>query len=128
MKTVQAYRCEHCGKLYLREKYCIFHENNKCRKNPELFPLCYTCEHFEATSETEEVKVVRQSSIDYDAEYTEEYNFFKHKCNVRGCKLFNGIRLSNEVRRVFVGANYKQMPIPRDGGCKDYKQDKNKMI
>lgn len=41
MKEITAYRCSHCGKVYVTKKACIVHENN-CIRNREN-RCCPTC-------------------------------------------------------------------------------------
>ena len=41
MKEVQAYRCEHCGKVYLMKTACLEHEAHRCPRNPETRLMCY---------------------------------------------------------------------------------------
>lgn len=48
MKIIQTtiYRCEHCGKIYLRKHHCENHEE-MCKKNPENFRACFGCNYLE---------------------------------------------------------------------------------
>ena len=38
------YKCEHCKKVYLREKACLVHENG-CWHNPDNKRPCFDCKH-----------------------------------------------------------------------------------
>jgi DNA-directed RNA polymerase subunit RPC12/RpoP len=44
VKTIKAYKCEYCGKVFKTKKGCLFHEN-ECNKNPAI--KCQNCRHFE---------------------------------------------------------------------------------
>ena len=41
MKTIEAYKCEHCNKVYQFKKSCLAHEK-RCYKNPET-RSCASC-------------------------------------------------------------------------------------
>lgn len=41
MIRVDAYRCSHCGKLFLTERRCIKHEEKYCNKSPCNIAACY---------------------------------------------------------------------------------------
>ena len=42
MKKLTAYKCDHCGKFYQREKMCERHEK-ACNKNAENWRACSGC-------------------------------------------------------------------------------------
>jgi len=44
MKEVKAYRCEYCGKVYLRKGNCKKHEHF-CYHNPKNARPCYDCKY-----------------------------------------------------------------------------------
>lgn len=50
MKEVQAYKCEHCGKLYKVRGTCIRHEKY-CRNAPENQHACIWCSSLEKSEE-----------------------------------------------------------------------------
>lgn len=46
MREHQAYRCDHCKKVYLSKTACEKHEKEWCRQNPALKAKCfYGCSH-----------------------------------------------------------------------------------
>ena len=124
MKQVTAYRCDFCGKTYLREYACKSHEHDRCTQNPEIRPLCYSCKHYDPSWEDTE-----QDEIEY-AVWTDPYGdehystklFTPNKCahpdNKR--KLYNNMKLSDEMRAALSGYDYYPMPIRRNGGCENY--------
>lgn len=61
MKAVvqRIFRCEHCGKVYLKRANCLYHES-RCSKNPLNKPACYLCENFKDScfhNHTDEIEV-----------------------------------------------------------------------
>lgn len=44
MKQINAYKCEHCGKIYQKINAIEFHEKT-CNKNPENKRACFGCVH-----------------------------------------------------------------------------------
>lgn len=46
----EIFRCEHCGKVYLIERYCVPHED-VCKKNPLNTHPCFDCKHCEGSDE-----------------------------------------------------------------------------
>ena len=64
MKEVKAYRCEFCGKLFLRKHNCEEHEKNDCHKIPKNRALCYECKHYQIASENEVEDTKSQSRAD----------------------------------------------------------------
>ncbi len=117
MKQVQAYRCEHCGKTYLRPHACREHEENRCSRNPEIRPYCYSCEHYkESFPDTEKERITYSLGIDYYGD--EEYDiklFSPNQClhPDNPCKLYNNINLSEEMRQGLSEAGYRPMPCHR---------------
>ena len=45
MKEVKAYKCEFCGKLFLRKNTCEEHEKNGCSKIPKNKFLIKYCKN-----------------------------------------------------------------------------------
>lgn len=126
MKEVQAYRCEYCGKVYLIKGKCIVHEQYRCTRNPELRPLCYDCKHYEPS-----VKADNQERVVWytDSPWGDVENMKKfdpNRCSVLGCKLFNNMKLSDEVLEALDENDYTAMPLP-SSGCVNFveaKEDK----
>jgi hypothetical protein len=121
MKPVNAYRCEHCGKLYIREKACIEHEDNLCFKNPQIRPLCYDCKFYEATNDTESIRVYYET---WAGESFVDKDFSPNKCTKRDCKLFNDVKLAEETEVELQEQGYEPMPNLKGGGCKNFERRK----
>lgn len=124
MKEVTAYRCEHCGKLYLREFACKTHEQERCMQNPQIQPLCYSCEHYEPSwldEEKEEIEYCYSCSYDGDEYYTTKL-FSPNKCSHpdNNHKLYNNVKLSEEMIAGLEDKDYYPMPTLRTGGCNHY--------
>ena len=47
--------------------------------------------------------------------------FDPNRCDRKNCKLFNNIKLSDEMTDALNEAGFKPMPLPKDG-CKDFEQ------
>lgn len=129
MKEIIAYRCEHCGKLYMIESACSKHERDRCPKNPEIRPLCYSCEHYQASfDDGEKEKVEYGHGYHYDgSEYCSVKMFAPNRCKhpEKNCKLYNDIKLSDEMREGLTEVDFVAMPTPRSGGCSTYKPISN---
>ncbi len=121
MKEVQAYRCEHCGKVYLMKTACLEHEAHRCPRNPENRPLCYDCKHYQPSIEADDRERIKyyMDAPWGDLEYSKKFD--PNKCKRTDCKLFNNIKLSDEMTDALNEAGYKPMPLPKDG-CKDFEQ------
>lgn len=121
MKKVNAFRCEHCGKVYLREHACIVHEEKRCCKNPLNIPYCYSCRHYEASTDKESVVYwIDDNWLGSQEEYTK--NFELNRCThpQKNCKLFNNINLSDEMYEGLREADFEPMPTNKTGGCDYY--------
>lgn len=114
MKEVQAYRCEHCGKVYLMKTACLEHEAHRCPRNPENRPLCYDCKHYQPSMEADNKERICPWG---DGEYSKKFD--PNKCERTDHKLFNNIKLSDEMQEALHEAGYKPMPLPKDG-CKGF--------
>lgn len=115
MKRVQAYRCEHCGKVYLMKSACLEHEAHRCPHNPENRPLCYDCKHYHPSMEADNKERITYE-IDCpwgDVEYSKKFD--PNKCERTDRKLFNNIKLSDEMQEALHEAGYNPMPLPKDG-------------
>ena len=115
MKQVQAYRCEHCGKLYLKKSACLEHEEHRCPRNPEIRPLCYDCKNYQRSMEAD-----NQERISYfidtpwgDVESCKKFD--PNRCAIANQKLYNNIKLSDEITDALNEADYRAMPLPKDG-------------
>lgn len=115
MKQVQAYRCEHCGKVYLMKSACLEHEAHRCPHNPENRPLCYDCKHYQPSMEADnKERVVWYTDSPWgDVEHMKKFD--PNRCSVLGCKLFNNIKLSDEVLEALDENDYTAMPLPSNG-------------
>lgn len=97
MKQVTAYRCQHCGKLFMRDYNCRKHEE-QCTKNPLLRPLCYDCKLFDNQyDKNEEVEICHFDQM--GNEYWDKKEFTPHRCthSEKGCKLFANIHMSEDT-------------------------------
>lgn len=123
MEQVTAYRCQHCGKVYLRDFACKRHEETRCPQNPEIRPLCYSCRHY-AASYDEEERVMYVDGVDLwnGEEHFASKLFAPNKCTCSGNerKLYNNLKLSDEMRAGLAEADYEPMPNFRNGGCNFY--------
>lgn len=119
MKQVQAYRCEHCGKVYLMKSACIRHECHRCPRNPEKRPLCYDCKNYQPSAGLgDKEQIIYEIDCSWgNVVYSKEFD--PNKCNITKQKLYNNIKLSYEMRDALHEAGYNPMPLPKDG-CKDF--------
>lgn len=115
MKEVQAYRCEHCGKVYLMKSACLEHEAHRCPRNPENRPLCYDCKNYQPSMEAD-----NKERISYfidapwgDVEYCKKFD--PNRCAITKQKLYNSMKLSDEMEDALYEADYRAMPLPKDG-------------
>ena len=63
MKEVQAYKCDHCGKLYKVRGTCIRHEKY-CRNAPNNQHICIWCSSLEKNDNAEEGKIFYCKKLD----------------------------------------------------------------
>lgn len=125
MKKVIGYRCEHCGKVFMTENGCRNHEESRCAKNPDRMPFCYDCEHYDAEFGRDKDDIeyfIRMGP--YGEDITGFKKFEPNRCRAKGCKLYNNIKLSEEMQDALDDNGYKPMPTPMTGVCDDYKQRK----
>lgn len=119
MKEVKAFRCDFCGKLYLRKSACLKHEENRCTRNPKLRPLCLDCKHYRENIDKYDIEEI---SYSVDSPFGEEERnilFNPNKCDVTDCKLYYNIKLTDDLTTALDEAGYKPMPLPEDG-CTDF--------
>lgn len=125
MKEVKAFICEHCHKVYLRAHACKEHEQNRCTENPEIRPLCYSCEHYvPSTLEDERDEIEYEVYVDwYGDEHYQTKSFTPNKCShpSKDCKLYNNMKLSDKMTEALSENGYQPMPTRRTGGCELYK-------
>lgn len=125
MKAVSAYRCEHCGKVYLRAHSCKEHEEKRYNRNPQLRAFCYSCKFYEVSfSEYERENVAYQVYVDEENQPVFDTKSFRpNKCMhpLNHCKLYNNINISENLSRGLTAEGYKPMPNRKSGGCIFYK-------
>ena len=121
MKQVTAYRCEHCGKLYLREHACKEHEQSRCCRNPQNMPYCYSCKFYDPSMEKEEVSYWIEDNW-HGGQEENFKNFDTNRCThpQKDCKLFNDINLSDQIFEGLREAEFEPMPTNKTGGCEYY--------
>lgn len=121
MKQVTAYRCDHCGKLFMRDYNCRKHEP-ECTKNPLVRPLCYDCKFYQSNDDSEEEVKIWVDSYFGEQCYTKQ--FHPHKCthSDKGCKLFANIHMNEDTYIALTDDGWEAMPTPQDGGCEYFEQ------
>lgn len=115
MKKVEAYRCGHCGRLFMRSFNCKRHEEQLCTKNPKIRPLCFDCKLFHnALDEKEGITIYFDSPFGEDHS---EYDVSPHRCKhpQKGCKLFFDYHMHEEVRVELIEDGWEAMPTK--GNC-----------
>lgn len=121
MKEIKGYRCEYCGKVYLRKKACHIHETTRCNKNNFIRPYCYSCKHYHK-AQSDDVENIIWYSGDSELGRLNYKKFTVNRCkhpeNER--KLFNDVNLSSEMKEGLHKADFKEMPTKQSGGCKFY--------
>ena len=123
MKQVTAYRCQHCGKLFMRDYNCRKHEP-QCTKNPLVRPLCYDCEFYEPAGykDLEDVKIWYDDG--FGGDYTIK-SFAPNKCSQpeKGCKLFANIHMGEDTYISLTDEGWEAMPTPKEK-CPYFEQHK----
>ena len=122
MKQVTAYRCDHCGKLFMRDYNCRKHEP-ECTKNPLVRPLCYDCKFYHNVyEETEEVNIIRFDCMGGEHDSIQE--FTPNRCTHpdKDCKLFANIHMNEDTYIALTDDGWEAMPTPKDGGCECFEQ------
>jgi hypothetical protein len=123
MKEVKAYKCDYCGKLYMRYKPALNHEQNTCVNNPEIRPLCYSCKHYEQTNDTEEI--VFSTGATYSSDYTEyTKTFVPNTCKILCKKLYFNSHLPQNIKDSLDENGYIPLKTIRTGGCEHYEEIK----
>ena len=119
MKEVKAYRCEFCGKVFLRKKTCEEHEKNGCSKIPKNRALCYKCKYYHIANKNEvkDVELVRDDGIKFAKRM--ELN----RCKIYNFLIFNSLHMPDYVCDGLIGAGWQYMPTV-ENGCGCYKRFK----
>lgn len=122
MKEVKAYRCEFCGKLFLRKNNCEEHEKNDCTKIPKKRALCYECKHYDVGfigfEEVKDVDLVRDDGI----KFTKRMK--RNRCKINNNLIFNSLHMPEYICDALVGAGWQYMSTV-EHGCKNYKYFKD---
>ena len=126
MKQVTAYRCEHCGKVYLTQYHCRKHEP-LCTQNPQTRPLCYSCQNYNMAGPDEWMFVeIPDGGYNNPFEDTTRLKFDLNTCEARksdpdGNFLFNKRKQTPETLTALKRDGFIPMPSKSSGGCKNYK-------
>lgn len=122
MKEVKAYRCEFCGKLFLRKHICDKHEKNDCTKIPKNRALCYECIHYNVGfigfEKEEDIELVRDDGIKFIKRMK------RNRCEINDDLMFNPLHMRDYVCDALIGAGWQYMPTV-ENGCKNYKHFKD---
>lgn len=121
MKEVKAYRCEFCGKVFLRKNTCEKHEKNDCSKIPKNRALCYDCKyyHIANNNEVKDVELVGDDGIRFAKRM--ELN----RCEVYNTLMFNFLHMPYYVCDALIGVGWQHMPTVENGcGCFKHFKDK----
>ncbi len=125
MKQVTAFLCEHCHKVYLRAHACKKHEQFRCTQNPEIRPLCYSCEYYAQSGFEDKADDIEFEfwTDYYGDQHSSSKEFSPNKCShpSNGGKLYNNMKLSAKMTEALSNYGYKPMPTLRTGGCQFYK-------
>lgn len=125
MKEVTAYRCDHCGKVYIQKHQCRNHEP-LCTLNPQTRPLCYSCQNYTPAAFDEKCHIYYDDGKLGDPFSEEPYvTYSLNKCEARkeftDCFLFNKRKQSKNILLALKEEGFIPMPSVKSGGCKDYK-------
>ena len=120
MKEVKAYRCEFCGKMFLRKNTCEENEKNDCSKIPQNRALCYECKYYHIANKNEvkDVELVRDDCIKFAKRM--ELN----RCKINNTLIFNSLHMPDYVCDALIGAGWQYMPTV-ENGCGCYKRFKD---
>ena len=120
MKEVKAYRCEFCGKVFLRKNTCEEHEKHYCNKIPLNRALCYDCKYYHAAYENEvkDVELVRDDGI----KFTKRMQL--NRCKIYNFLIFNSLHMPDYICDALIGAGWQYMPTV-ENGCGCYKRFKD---
>lgn len=124
MIKVDAYRCSHCGKLFLTEKGCAKHEEKFCNKSPRNIAACYSCKWYKETGQT--TTITRTSFHPLTGrEYEYEKEVSVNIClKYHNARMFNSFHASEELVEDVENGGFRIMPTMEEG-CLDYKKKKD---
>ena len=124
MIKVDAYRCSHCGKLFLTERGCIKHEEKYCNKSPCNIAACYSCKWYKETEQTTTItRTGFHPLTGYEYEYEKEVRInlcLKH----HNAQMFNSFHASEEFIEDAKNGGFCIMPTMEEG-CLGYKKKEN---
>lgn len=120
MKEVKAYRCEFCGKVFLRKNTCEEHEKNGCSKIPKNRALCYKCKYYRIANKNE-VKDV-ELVLDDGIKFTKMMQL--NRCRINKFLIFNSLHMPDYICDALIGAGWQYMPTV-ENGCGCYKRFKD---
>ena len=124
MIRVDAYRCSHCGKLFLTERRCVKHEEKYCNKSPRNIAACYSCKWYKETGQTTTITRTGVNPLTgYEYEYEKEVRInlcLKH----HNAQMFNSFHASEELIEDAENSGFHIMPTMEEG-CLDYKKKGN---
>lgn len=122
MKEVKAYRCEFCGKVFLRKNTCEKHEKNDCSKIPKNRALCYECKHYNVGfigfNEAKDIELERDDGL----KFTKRMN--PNRCEINNDLMFNSLHMRDCVCNALISVGWQYMPTV-ENGCKNYKYFKD---
>lgn len=121
MIKVDAYRCSHCGKLFLTERGCAKHEEKFCNKSPCNIAACYSCKWYKETGQTTTITRTRFHPL---MGYEYEKEVYVNIClKYHNAKMFNSFHASEELIEDAENGGFRIMPTIEEG-CLDYKKKK----
>ena len=122
MEKIEAYKCQYCGKLYKTATGCINHEEKLCTKHPNRIPFCYHCKHYSSSYDSDaREEITYYITAGHDGHEVPQFKKFEpNRCNLSRCKLYNNVRLSDELQEALQESGYQPMPTPQTGGCKHF--------
>lgn len=122
MIRVDAYRCSHCGRLFLTERGCVKHEEKYCNKSPCNIAACYSCKWYKETGQTTTITITGLPPLaGHEYEKTVRVNIcLKH----HNAKMFNSFHASEKLVADAENGGFCIMPTMEEG-CLDYKKKEN---
>lgn len=120
MKEVKAYRCEYCGKMFIRKNSCEKHEKNDCSRNPINRALCYDCKYYHAgyrIDEEKDVELVRDDGIKFTKRMQQ------NRCKINNDLMFNPLHMPDYICDALIDAGWQYMPTV-ENGCGNYEHYK----
>lgn len=116
-QVLTVYVCDHCGKISRSAGALTLHERY-CKKNPHNNAICYECNFYEGSADTEDVPCYYGDPLEGE---TTTFTLTPNRCIKKGCKLYNGLRWRKErLKQIKSNChNYAPMPSVLDG-CPHY--------